>query len=130
MSKKVFWDHIDDLRYVIMRVFVVWIVLTVTYFLLMPYIFNEVILAPTRNDFIFYELLRSIGEKFSLEGDFFVEEFNVKLINISLAAPFFIHISTSIITSTGDPFTLAVVALPLYILYEVSLFMVKRKEVS
>ena len=61
----------------------------------MPYLFDAVVMAPCRNDFIFYDLLRYIGRVFDLQGEFFTQEFNVKLININLAAPFFIHISTA-----------------------------------
>ena len=56
------------------------------------------------NDFIFYHLLRDIGQAFDLTDDFFTREFKVKLVNINLAAPFFIHMSTafwmSVVTAT------------------------------
>lgn len=61
----------------------------------MPYLFDHVILAPCHNDFIFYDLLRHIGKTFDLTDDFFTQQFYVKLVNINLAAPFFIHMSTA-----------------------------------
>ena len=39
-----------------------------------------------------------------------------------------IVIVAAIITPTGDPFTLAIVALPLYMLYELSIPMIKEVE--
>ena len=39
-----------------------------------------------------------------------------------------IVILAAIITPTGDPFTLSVVAIPLYLLYELSIVMVKDRE--
>ena len=36
--------------------------------------------------------------------------------------------SAAIITPTGDPFTLTVVAVPLYMLYEMSILMIKDKK--
>ena len=39
-----------------------------------------------------------------------------------------IVIVAAVITPTGDPFTLAVVAIPLYLLYEMSIIMIKDKE--
>ena len=113
MSEKelTFWDHLDELRRVLFRVLGVWFVLAVGYFIAMPYLFDQVIMAPCRNDFVFYDLLRRIGEVFHLEGDFFTQDFHVKLININLAAPFFIHISTSLWMSI-------VTAAP-YLFYEV-----------
>ena len=90
-----FWDHLDELRRVLFRVLGVWFVLAVGYFIAMPYLFDNVVLAPCHNDFIFYDLLRYIGNKFDLHDEFFTQEFQIKLININLAAPFFIHISTA-----------------------------------
>ena len=39
-----------------------------------------------------------------------------------------IVISAAVITPTGDPFTLSVVAVPLYLLYELSILMIKDKK--
>ena len=84
-----FWDHLDELRRVLFRVIGVWFVLAIGYFVAMPYLFDHVILAPCHNDFVFYDLLRFIGQKFDLTDEFFTQEFKVKLVNINLAAPFF-----------------------------------------
>lgn len=106
-----FWDHLDELRFMLFRVIGVWAVLGVGYFIAMPYLFHEVILAPCRNDFVFYSFLRRIGETFNLTGDFFTSEFSVKLVNINLAAPFFTHISTS--------FWLSVITAVPFLFYEI-----------
>lgn len=106
-----FWDHLDELRRVLFRVLGVWFVLAVGYFIAMPYLFDQVILAPCHNDFIFYDLLRYIGQVFNLDDEFFTQEFDIKLININLAAPFFIHISTA--------FWMSVVTAAPYIFYEI-----------
>lgn len=106
-----FWDHLDELRRVLFRVFGVWFVLAVGYFIAMPYLFDQVILAPCHNDFIFYDLLRSIGNSLNLKDEFFTQEFNIKLININLAAPFFVHISTA--------FWMSVVTAAPYVFYEI-----------
>ena len=39
-----------------------------------------------------------------------------------------IVIVAAVITPTGDPFTLTVVAVPLYLLYEMSILMIKDKK--
>lgn len=77
----------------------------------MPYLFDKVVLAPCNNDFIFYDLLRYIGERLQLEDDFFTQDFHVKLVNINLAAPFLIHMSTA--------FWMSVVTAAPYLFYEV-----------
>lgn len=110
-TEMTFWDHLEVLRRVLFRVLGVWMMLAVGYFIAMPYIFEQVILAPCHNDFIFYELLRNIGKQLNLTGDFFTQTFQVKLININLAAPFFIHMSTS--------FWLAIVTATPYLFFEI-----------
>ncbi len=114
MAEMTFWDHLDVLRRVLFRVIGVWILLAIGFFIAMPYLFDNVILAPCHNDFVFYKLLHKIGDIFNLTGDFFSENFEVNLININLASPFFIHISTA--------FWMSVVFSIPYLLYEVWLF--------
>ena len=41
-----FWDHLDELRRVLFRILGVWFVLAVGYFIAMPYLFDNVVLAP------------------------------------------------------------------------------------
>lgn len=106
-----FWDHLDELRRVLFRILGVWFLLAIGYFIAMPYLFDNVVLAPCRNDFIFYDLLRYVGQTFDLQDEFFTKEFHVKLININLAAPFFIHMSTA--------FWMSVVTAAPYLFYEV-----------
>lgn len=106
-----FWDHLDELRVMLFRIIGVLFALGIAYFIAMPWIFDNVVMAPCYNDFVFYRFLHSIGETFNLTDDFFTQYFEVKLININLAAPFFIHISTSL--------WMAVVTVTPYILYEI-----------
>lgn len=114
MADLTFWDHLDVLRRVLFRVIGVWLVLAIAFFASMPYLFDNVILAPCHNDFIFYNLLHKVGEWFNLSGDFFTQQFDVKLININLTSPFFIHISTA--------FWMSVVMSAPYLLFEIWLF--------
>lgn len=111
MAGMTFWDHLEELRRVLFRVIGVWFVLAVGYFIAMPYLFDHVILAPCHNDFIFYDLLRDIGERFQLTDAFFTQQFQVKIVNINLTAPFFIHMSTA--------FWLSVVTAMPYLFWEV-----------
>ena len=111
MAEMTFWDHLDELRKVLFRVIGIWFVLAIGYFVAMPYLFDNVILAPCHNDFVFYDLLRLIGHKLNLTDEFFTQDFQVKLININLAAPFFIHMSTA--------FWMSVVTAMPYLFFEV-----------
>jgi len=109
-----FWEHLDVLRWALARIVGLWFVLAIGFFIAMPYIFDPVIMGPCHDNFVFYGFLRKIGEVFNLTGDFFTQRFDIKLQNINLAAPFFVHLTTS--------FVLSIVILVPYIFWEIWLF--------
>jgi len=109
-----FWEHLDVLRWALVRIVVLWFLLAIGFFIAMPYIFDPVIMGPCHDNFVFYGFLRKIGEMFNLTGDFFTQRFDIKLQNINLAAPFFVHLTTS--------FVLSIVILVPYIFWEIWLF--------
>lgn len=109
-----FWDHLEDLRWSIFRVIGVWLALAIGYFIAMPYIFDSVILAPCNADFVLYDLLRGVAERFNVADVDIADDFSVQIVNIELIAPLFIHISTA--------FTLSIVTAVPYLLYEVWLY--------
>jgi len=90
-----FWDHLDALRAVIIRVLLVWLALAIIYFCIMPLIFDSVILGACHNDFIAYRWFRMLGKAIKSTDSFFTGSFNLRLININLATPFFVQVSTS-----------------------------------
>lgn len=95
LPEMTFWGHVEALRSVLLRAGVVLAVLTGVFFLLMPDIFDSVILAPTRGDFVLYRLFDRLGAESLLMPDLGGGDFHVELINIQLASQFFIHMSTS-----------------------------------
>lgn len=90
-----FWDHAEALRGVLLRIAGLLAVSSCALFAAMPYIFDSVILAPCRSDFILYRWLDSLSGFIPLpdspDGDF-----EVRLINIRLASQFFIHVTASL----------------------------------
>lgn len=90
-----FWDHIDALRSVLIRILVVLVVVAIGLFCVMPYLFDNVILAPCRGDFVLYRLFERITTSVPWLPQFSTEGFHVELINIKLASQFFIHMSSS-----------------------------------
>lgn len=94
-----FWDHVDALRSVILRAGLTIVVMAVVFFIAMPWIFDNVILAPCRADFPFYRLLTSLsrasGGSVWMPDFATATDFHCDLINIQLASQFFIHMSTS-----------------------------------
>ena len=90
-----FWDHLDELRSVIIRTVVVTVVAAAVAFCLKEQLF-EIVLAPRTSDFITYRL-------------FGVEPFSIHLMNTGLTEQFMIHLKTAMYAGM-------LVALP-YIVY-------------
>lgn len=102
-----FWDHLEVLRWALVRIVGVMLVFMILAFLSMPYIFDQYILAPTTSDFFVYRWLEEVsGGMLNFSDDFFVQ-----IININVASQFFTHISTSL--------SLALVMTVPYIIYEI-----------
>ena len=83
MSEQVmtFWDHLDELRSVIIRILVITVMAAAVAFCLKEELF-AVVLAPRTSDFITYRLMG-------------VESFNIHLMNTGLTEQFMIHLKTA-----------------------------------
>ena len=90
-----FWDHLDVLRGVLIKIAMVVVAMAIIFFALMPSIFDNIILAPCRGDFVLYRLFERITASVPFLPQFSTDGFHVDLINIQLASQFFIHMSTS-----------------------------------
>lgn len=89
-----FWEHLDELRYSLIK-----IVISIVLFGVIAFFFKEqlfgVILAPKNDSFVTYNLFKSLNKLFFLsdseQGSFFVQ-----LINTGLAEQFIIHMKAAI----------------------------------
>ena len=83
MSEQVmtFWDHLDELRSVIIRILVITVMAAAVAFCLKEELF-AVVLAPRTSDFITYRLMG-------------VEPFNIHLMNTGLTEQFMVHLKTA-----------------------------------
>ena len=106
-----FWDHLEALRWTLLRCVIALIVFIIGAFIANIYIFDPVILAPTRSDFILYRLLCTLTSSIPFMPDFCDPTYHVHLFNVSLVSPFFIHMSTS--------FWLALLIAFPYLVYEI-----------
>jgi sec-independent protein translocase protein TatC len=95
-----FWDHLDELRTVIIRILVITAIAAVAAFCLKEELF-AVVLAPRSSDFITYRLMG-------------VEPFSISLMNTGLTEQFMVHLRTALYAGV-------LVALP-YILYQLFRF--------
>lgn len=91
-----FWDHLDELRGCLVRSVLVLVVSFIVLFFFKGFIFDTVVLGPSRPDFWLYRLLGV--------------DMAVELINIEITAQFFIHIKITF-------FAALVVTFP-YLVYE------------
>ena len=78
-----FWDHLEDLRRCIFRILGVFGVAVVVLFFFKNFLFDSLILAPSKSDFFLYQLLGA--------------DFSMTLVNIEVAAQFLIHIRITLI---------------------------------
>ncbi|MBQ7361840.1 MAG: twin-arginine translocase subunit TatC [Bacteroidaceae bacterium] len=90
-----FWDHLEALRWALMRVAIVMVILLVGLFSYMPLIFDKFILAPTTSNFFLYRWLSGLGELGPFFPNFGNDNFAVEIININVASQFLTHITTS-----------------------------------
>ena len=83
MSEQVmtFWDHLDELRSVIIRILIITVVAAAVAFCLKEELF-AVVLAPRTSEFITYRLMG-------------VEPFSIHLMNTGLTEQFIIHLKTA-----------------------------------
>lgn len=106
-----FWDHLEDFRWTLIRSLIALFVFAIGGFLVMPYLYDNVIMAPTRADFFLYRYLCKITSAVPFLPDFCDDTFHVDIINIKLASQFFRHMSTS--------FWLALILTFPYLAYEI-----------
>ena len=95
-----FWDHLDELRSVLIRILVITAIAAAAAFCLKESLF-AVVLAPRSSDFITYRLMG-------------VEPFSIHLMNTGLTEQFMIHLRTALYAGV-------LIALP-YILYQLFRF--------
>ena len=92
-----FWDHLEDLRGCIFRMLAVFAAAVVALFFFKEFLFENIILAPSRSDFFLYRILGA--------------DFSMTLVNIEVTAQFLIHMKVT--------FIFALILTFPYIIYEV-----------
>ena len=90
-----FWDHLEELRWTFFRIVIALLTFAVGAFIIMPWFFDNVIMAAAKPNFILYSSLCKLSQKIPFLSNFCDDTFKVEIINIELTAPFFRHLSTS-----------------------------------
>ena len=95
-SEMSFWGQLDVLRGVLFKIAGVVIVLGVAAFIIMPWFFDHVILAPCSGTFITYKFFDLISGAGILPQELSADPgFHVNLVSMQLTTQFFIHMSAS-----------------------------------
>ena len=87
-----FWDHLDELRNILLRIAIVAIGCGVVAFVFKDLLF-DIVFAPKNDDFITYKWLNRLGGIFSGNTS---DGFSVSLINTGLAQQFVVHMKTAL----------------------------------
>ncbi len=88
-----FWEHLDVLRTVLLKVVAVTLVFSIFAFLFKETLFS-IILAPKENDFIIYRLFHAVSAGLGVQLP--VNDFTVDLINTGLARQFVVHMRAAL----------------------------------
>lgn len=105
-----FWDHLDELRWHIMRSLIAVIILAIVAFINRHIIFDVIILAPSNSDFITNRALCELGKLMSLDA-LCIKDLSLQIINIKMSGQFLTHMYISLVAGF-------ILAFP-YVLWEI-----------
>ncbi|MGJ1386158.1 twin-arginine translocase subunit TatC [Sphingobacterium spiritivorum] len=108
-----FFDHLEVLRWHIIRSVLAVAVFATLAFTFYDYVFNEIIMGPKKLDFWTYRMMCKVGELLNIDG-FCVERIPFNIINTEMAGQFMLQINSCLITAVALGFP--------YLLFEVWLF--------
>lgn len=107
-----FWEHLDELRGVIMKILTAVMVLTIISFLFKEEVFG-IVLAPKSSDFVLYDIIQWCLSSIGI-STLNITDFNIELISTQLASQFIVHMKMS--------FCCALLLSSPYILYQLVRF--------
>ncbi len=107
-SEMTFWEHLDELRKVLMRIIAVSAAIGVVFFLLKQYVFDAV-LAPASGDFVTYRWINRLLDALGLVS-MRIPQTDITLINTELSAQFMTHVTVAA--------TLGLLAAAPYVVYQ------------
>ena len=91
-----FWDHLDELRWHIMRSLIAVVVLAIVAFVNREIIFDYIILAPSTSDFVTNRALCKLGAWLSINA-LCIKDMHLQIINIKMSGHFRTHMYISIV---------------------------------
>ena len=107
-SEMSFWDHLDELRRVLMRIIAVVVAIGLAVFIFKDEVF-EAVLAPSKGNFITYRWINHLLELLGWDS-MLIPDTDLTMINTQLAAQFMTHITVSM--------TIGLLVAAPYVVYE------------
>lgn len=108
-----FFDHLEILRWHIIRSVIAIIVFAILSFTFYDFVFNTIIMGPKNLDFWTYRMMCKVGAAMNIDG-FCVEHIPFNIINTELAGQFMLQINSCLLMALAMGFP--------YLLFEVWLF--------
>lgn len=105
-----FWEHLDELRWHLVRSIVAVLILAIGAFIFKDFIFDRIILAPIRPDFLTTQILCAFSEIVGVAA-LCLDNSKLEIINIRMSGQFLTHMYISIMSGI-------ILAFP-YILHEI-----------
>lgn len=124
-SEMSFVEHLEVLRWHLMRAALVLVVVAIGVFICIDWVFDNIVMAPARNNFVTYSFLCNLGRSLMLGDTLCMPPINIKLLGSTVSGPFMSAISISFIGAI-------VIAFP-YLLFELWKFVkpaLSSKELS
>ncbi len=106
-----FLEHLEELRWTLVRSAAAVVICTIVAFIYKDFVFDTLILAPQRPDFITYRVFCHLAMKYGLDQSFCADSTGFTLMNTTMGGQFMVHIMVSF--SVG-----IIVAVP-YLLWEI-----------
>lgn len=92
-----FLEHLEALRWHIVRAAIVWLLVAILLFIYIDWIFDYVIFAPAESDFITYRLFCKFGHNLGIGDALCMPPVNIKLQGNTVSGPFMSAISISML---------------------------------
>ncbi|MEJ6980649.1 twin-arginine translocase subunit TatC [Pedobacter sp. P351] len=107
-SEMSFFDHIEVLRWHLIRSAIAIVLFTVFAFVYYDFIFDVIIMGPKKTDFWTYRMMCILSERFNLGPDFCIKDIPFSIINTEMAGQFTLQLNSSLLIGLilGFPYLL------------------------
>lgn len=96
LSEMSFWDHLEAFRWMLIRCLTAMGIFVLGGFAFIPWLFEHVVMAPSRGDFFLYRWLARGASLVAAVPEELTQPFHVDIINIRLSSQFFLHMTLSV----------------------------------